>query len=173
MFQEVKEGVFIYDTIVSGPKVLVFAGVHGNEVSGIDACKRIIEDAKSGKFVLKNGKLVIVFANLDAIKLNTRYKDINMNRCFDEIDSSQNLSEYNRLKTLKELFLDVDYFLDLHSTSSKTEPFILCDESDNFFAQSLNAKFILNGVDKFKMFNGISNFYAKKNGSIAINYEAG
>lgn len=173
MFQEINDGVYRYDTHIKGPNVLIFAGVHGNEISGINACKNIMDDAKSGKFVLKKGKLVIVFANLDAIKLNVRFKDINMNRVFDGIDLNQNLSELTRLRDLKKLFLNVDYFLDLHSTSSDTEPFILCDESDNFFAQKLNAKFILNGVEKFKMFNGISNFFAKKNGSVAITYEAG
>jgi len=92
------------------------ACVHGNEKYGIKVLKKI--DRISYK-----GKIIPIIANLEAAKKNKRYIDMDLNRCFPgkQRGNCEQRLAYSLTKILKKC----DYVIDLHSSSIKTDPFII------------------------------------------------
>ncbi|NIT56317.1 MAG: hypothetical protein GWN00_08810 [Aliifodinibius sp.] len=62
-----------------GPTVIVVTGMHGNEFAGVDAAQNIF-DMLDGIRPRINGQLIILRANLPALKHRVRYLDEDMNR---------------------------------------------------------------------------------------------
>ena len=61
--------------------LILSCAVHGDETAPIEVLDKILADIVTGKILL-NTHLVIVFANIAAIKQNKRYVDTNLNRLF-------------------------------------------------------------------------------------------
>ncbi|WP_016955668.1 succinylglutamate desuccinylase [Catenovulum agarivorans] len=61
--------------------LILSCAVHGDETAPIEVLDKILADIVAGKIHL-NSHLVIVFANIAAIKQNKRYVDTNLNRLF-------------------------------------------------------------------------------------------
>lgn len=181
MFQEIAEKVYQYDTNIKGPNVLVQCGVHGNEISGIYAADKLRNDIESGILEILKGKLTVIYANPQAILQNTRSVNVNMNRHFG-LDFGQFLGfefnpkllyEINRFLTIEPFYKNLDYFIDLHSTSCVKDPFIFCRSQDNDFVKDFNALYVVNDLSTFNSFEGVSHNLAFLNGAKAFTFEAG
>src|ERR1035437_8257717 len=121
-----------YIKIIHGEKVgktsIVMAGVHGNEICGINVLKKIIPDIS-----IDEGTVLFVFGNPKAIKKKVRFIDFNLNRGFlpkskysKEIKKTY---EYNRAQYLKKILNKGDALLDIHSTLNNSDPFIICENN--------------------------------------------
>lgn len=107
-----------------GPKVVICAITHGDEIAGLKAHDFL--EAHFKNHPLKKGSLHLLRGNLEAHKKNQRFLSHDLNRLFKndygpEID--QNSYDYQRAQELKPFFADTDYVLDIHSTSSPSVAF--------------------------------------------------
>src|SRR3989344_7330825 len=96
-----------------GKTVVILAGVHGNEVCGINAFNSLIPKIK-----IDFGRVFFIYANLEAIRENKRCVEKNLNRCFFR-EQEQEIGESLEGKTAKEIipFLDkADVMLDVHAS---------------------------------------------------------
>ena len=50
-----------------GISLLILAGIHGNEIAGIEALNRLIEELNNGKIKLLAGSLTLVIMNLPTV----------------------------------------------------------------------------------------------------------
>ena len=101
-------------------QVLLSAGIHGNEKTGIYLLKKL---QNHQELIKRNGfNTEILLVNRKAIELNQRYYEIDLNRCFDlqKINSKGQLYEqqlaqkiYQQVRTKA-----VDFVLDFHTTTS-------------------------------------------------------
>src|SRR5262245_47197650 len=67
-----------------GPRVVMFAGVHGDEVSGVHAIEKLFFDFFGGKRELSQGSLTLARVNEHALAAERRYVKHNVNRLFRE-----------------------------------------------------------------------------------------
>jgi len=112
----------------SGPNVLILGGTHGDEITGIEVIKTLLKGLKVNKHII--GNLFLGFGNPKAILLKTRgVDDRDLNRCFTKVDLltgdlKEKTADVKRARELAPLLRKMDYFLDLHATSSPSKPFI-------------------------------------------------
>src|SRR5258708_35722759 len=131
-----------------GPRVVVFAGVHGDEVSGVHAIEKLFYDFFVGTGSLRRGSLALVRANEQALAAERRYMKHNLNRLFretysPEIDRSS--YEFRRAQELKTLLRNCDCFLDLHSAPIAQEPFVVGEHGAAGFFSRLGIARIVTG----------------------------
>src|SRR5512141_786806 len=123
----------------AGPRVVMFSGTHGDEISGIHALEKLFFDLFTGARTLVRGSLTMVRVNALAIAAERRYIQYNVNRMFrddygPEID--RNAYEYTRVQELKPLLQRCDYFLDLHSAPIAQQPFLVAEQqAAGFYAR--------------------------------------
>lgn len=98
-------------------KIGIIGCVHGNEKLG----KQIIGKLK--KASLKKEVFLFFIVNKKAMKKNKRFIDIDLNRCFPGKKNGK-YEERLAAKLVKKLKC-CDYVIDLHSTKSKTDNFII------------------------------------------------
>jgi succinylglutamate desuccinylase len=158
---------------VPGKFSVVFAGVHGNEICGLEAIKKIIRDIK-----IKTGSVLFVFGNPKAIENKVRFTDYNLNRAFMDpscySNEIKNTYEFLRAQELKKFLKEADVLLDVHSSfSKKSEPFIICEENGNFLVKFFPKEFnkIVYGFNKFHP--GSTDNYMNLNKKVGICIECG
>lgn len=162
----------------AGPRVVMFCGTHGDEISGIHALDKLFFDLFSGARTLLIGSLTLVRVNALAITAERRYIEYNVNRMFreeygPEVDRSA--YEYTRVQELKPLLQRCDYFLDLHSAPIAQEPFFVAEESAAGFYAQLGLPYIIKGWGKFSggQIGGDAENYAGSHGAKAATLESG
>lgn len=122
-----------YTSNKKGPLLFVTAGVHGNEPSGVEALKRVFKALKISKPTI-NGCLVGVIGNTAGLAKNVRYINEDLNRTWTEDnisnqnkDTSEQLEMHEIIKVLEQ-FPEADftkrYFMDCHTTSSDSLPYV-------------------------------------------------
>lgn len=122
-----------YDDGEKGPLLFVTGGVHGNEPSGIVAMEKIFKILEEEKPSIK-GKIVGVSGNKEALQKDVRYIDEDLNRVWTEDNVSSGKKDSHEKEEMFEI-IDVlenypekdftkRYFLDCHTTSSASEPYI-------------------------------------------------
>lgn len=109
-----------------GPKVAIVGVTHGDEPAGLAALE-FLEDYFT-EHDYPAGELYLVRGNLEAADRNQRFVDYDMNRLFwedrpDWVDPSW--VDYQRAEQLKPLLAEMDFVLDIHSTSKPSVPFAL------------------------------------------------
>jgi succinylglutamate desuccinylase len=97
----------------SRPVVAVVACMHGNEKKGAEVLDLIC----NFKF---NGTLLLIVANEEAMKLDKRFVDADLNRCFP--GGNGNHEEKLASLLLKETE-GCDFVIDVHSTTADTDDF--------------------------------------------------
>src|SRR5215471_13376174 len=115
-----------------GPHVVIFSGVHGDEVSGIHAVEKFFLDLFTAARVLQQGSLTMVRANEQAMAAERRYVKHNLNRLFKEdygSDIDRGSYEFCRAQELKTILQSCDFFFDLHSAPTAQEPFIVVESA--------------------------------------------
>lgn len=140
-----------------GPTVVVVAGIHGNEPSGIFAFLELLDELEAAGVELC-GRIVGLAGNLSALQQGVRFVDRDLNRVwlvarnnshsgFDQGDvGTPKLQPHWRCDPLvietrerDELYREIRqllaeghgpyYFVDLHTTSSQSPPFMPLDDT--------------------------------------------
>lgn len=164
--QDVTSDVITLSGALPGPTVAVFAGVHGNETTGVYALQEIIPTLK-----LTRGKVVFVFANPPAIKDNVRMHAKNLNRLFIE-GIEGNSYEVNRARELMNVLDGCEALLDLHMFQDPAgEPFAICEKNAFDIAKTFDVAIISDNWSIVEPGGTDSYMYAK--GKVGICVECG
>jgi succinylglutamate desuccinylase len=161
-----------------GPRVVLFGGVHGDELSGVHAIEKLFFDLFAGTRTLRQGSLTLVRGNEQALAAERRYLKHNLNRLFrddygPEIDRTS--YEFNRAQELKSVLHDCDYFLDLHSAPIAQDPFMVAEQGAVGFYSKLGIPRIMTGWSKFSSgaIGGDAENYANAHGAKSATLESG
>lgn len=123
-----------------GLSLLVLAAIHGNEIAGVEALKRIIYQLDKGEIKLLSGQLTLVpIANPMAYQKDIRQIDENLNRV---IKMHENPISYEQklANEICPLIAKNDLMLDLHSTHVQgDQPFAFCDYPDEYNTRLIKA----------------------------------
>ncbi len=175
--------------VQDGPCVVFIAGVHGNEPSGVFALHQVFEELQrlpDLKSQLK-GKVIGLSGNLWALQRGERFHKQDLNRLWDEKRTSElengNFNPTNEdEKQQAELFSVIQsilssnkgpfYFFDLHTTSSKTQPFMTVNDSllNRNFTKQYPVHSIL-GIEEY--LNGPLLSYINELGYVSFGFEGG
>ena len=114
-----------------GPRLLVTGAVHGNEVCGTLAIRRVLAEIESGALVIRRGSVTFVpVCNPLAFQRGQRAGDRNLNRALEPkpfpADDEDRLANW-----LCPLLAAHDGLLDLHSFHSGGAPFVMVGPQDN------------------------------------------
>ena len=80
----------------NSPSIIIFAGIHGNEMAGVKASKIVLEKIKNQNISFK-GNLYVVLGNLNALKKGIRYEHIDLNRIWKQ----ENIITLNKISSTK------------------------------------------------------------------------
>jgi len=169
-----------------GNTILFLGGVHGNEMAGVGALKKVFDRLELHQTSMK-GRAVGLIGNLEATRLGQRYlyKDFNRIWTREVIDDLH----YGRLDTrhteyaeLEQLYQELQviisqtkgklFVIDLHTTSSPTIPFIVTNKTDS--SMNFTHRFpmpVISGLTGF--LDGTLLSYINDLGHVGLAYEAG
>lgn len=165
-----------------GATVVFFGGVHGNENSGVLAIKDVLE--KINKKDVK-GTIYGIAGNLKALQKQQRYIDEDLNRLWTKeriaciknkinlnAEESELLELLNILNTIIETNEPPFYFIDLHTTSSKTLPFITINDAliNRKFSNLFPVPIVL-GIEEY--LNGPLLSFINQLGFVSLGFESG
>lgn len=170
---------------VDGTTLICIGGIHGNEPAGVQGLSNVIGDMVMNNIECK-GNFYALLGNMNALKKSIRYKDYDLNRLWtkDEIeqltdDDDYEFEEQREQKELYAIIKDICnshtgrfVFVDLHTTSSPTIPFLTISDSIN--NRSLAKKFklpIVLGIEEY--LEGPLLSFINEFGHVAIGFEAG
>ncbi|MDM0011867.1 succinylglutamate desuccinylase/aspartoacylase family protein [Variovorax sp. J22P168] len=111
-----------------GPKVLINALTHGNEICGMVAAAHLL-DTNVRPLI---GTLTVSFAHVEAYDAFDPVKPFdnrqivhNLNRVWSDewLDGPEDSPELRRARALRPIVKDADHILDIHSTSQDVVPF--------------------------------------------------
>ena len=169
-----------------GPTLIFIGGVHGNEPSGVFALHEVLDSLKVKKEIL-SGNIYALCGNITALQKGIRYQKKDLNRIWnlehiEETYSSKDSLEHSEMKEASELFERIDtilkeesgpfYFIDLHTTSSPTEPFITVNDNllNRKFTQQYPVPLLL-GIEEY--LEGTFLNYINDLGYVAFGFESG
>ena len=123
-------------------QVVVVGGTHGNEFTGVYLIKKLITEEKKENY--KKISPFFELGNEEAFRLNRRYVDQDLNRCFSKdflVSAKKKLDENGEelLDHEEKLALGfdkkfkrgkVDFIIDLHTTTSHMWPTIILSHQD-------------------------------------------
>ncbi|MEM9679878.1 MAG: succinylglutamate desuccinylase/aspartoacylase family protein, partial [Bacteroidota bacterium] len=165
-----------------GPTVVFFAGIHGNEQAGVKALKRVLKNVEGN---VSRGNIYGIYGNLKALKTNKRFIDEDLNRMWthkkleqlkhndQDIHEKQEQRElYTILSSLIEKTKGPMYFIDLHTTSSVTLPFITINDAiiNRKFAKHFPCPVVL-GIEEY--LEGPLLSYLNTRGYVSLGFESG
>lgn len=170
-----------------GPTVVFFGGIHGNEPAGVAALTEVYETLQRQGNVLEKGALIGIRGNLPALVQKERFLDHDLNRIWSRsrLDSVLAKQDPERSSEEKELVLIYEliqellksyappfYFIDLHTTSSRTRPFITINDSiiNRYFSRIFPVPVIL-GIEEY--LEGPLLSYINELGYVALGFESG
>ncbi|MGX1928676.1 succinylglutamate desuccinylase/aspartoacylase family protein [Flagellimonas sp. 2504JD4-2] len=169
----------------NGPTLVFFAGIHGNEHAGVLALEHVIQELR-GLNVDICGEIYALAGNLNALGKKIRFHQEDLNRIWfpDRIDEIQQKNgecnpEEVELLHLHDQLLSIlkngrppFYFIDLHTTSSHTIPFIVLNDSllNRKFASNYSLPIIL-GIEEY--LEGALLSYINDLGYVSLGYESG
>jgi succinylglutamate desuccinylase len=154
-----------------GPISVVLAGVHGNEVCGIEAFERLLPSLH-----IASGTVFFVVGNPRAIKENVRYTEANLNRMFKnngELSSAEKRSyEYRQAQFIKKYLVQADALLDVHaSRTRRSRRFVISEPNAERMAKFLPFDLVVSGLDRVQA--GGTDYYMNKKGKIGLCIECG
>lgn len=166
----------------AGPTIVFFAGIHGNEQAGVKALIEVLEEINSETI---SGNIYAISGNLKAISKNKRYLDHDLNRMWTSARIEKRSFEkrhFREDKEQEELFYLIQkiisesrgalYFIDLHTTSSRSLPFITINDSliNRRFSRLFPVPVIL-GIEEYLQGPLLS--YINKLGYVSLGFESG
>lgn len=165
-----------------GPTLIFFGGMHGNEKAGVYALKDALKCINPKQL---NGSIYAIAGNLKALERDLRYIDADLNRLWTtaNIEAIKNKAILNheekellKLLSLLEDILNKNsgpfYFFDLHTTSSKTLPFITINDAliNRKFSRLFPVPIVL-GIEEY--LNGPLLSYINTLGYVSLGFESG
>lgn len=170
-----------------GPTLVVFGGIHGNEPAGVRALKEVFEHLNSKPTPEIRGSLIGIRGNPAALKAGKRFLQSDLNRLWTKPNLSHMLlklpdelqhEEAEALDLRKFLFSILKrnsppfYFIDLHTTSSPTLPFITINDAmiNRKFSRLFSIPVIL-GIEEF--LEGPLLSYINELGYVSLGFESG
>ena len=170
----------------AGPTLLVLAGIHGNEPSGVTAVRRVVAELQQRDAELR-GRIVALAGNMPALAAGKRYLARDLNRgwlpaslsALAARDPAQDSPEDAQQRELLARFDEVVrtargpvVFLDLHSSSADGPPFLcLADTTDNRDLALATGVPIILGIEE--TIDGASLEWFASRGIVAIAAEGG
>lgn len=166
----------------TNPTIVFFAGIHGNENSGIFALQEVFKTIEPLNI---QGSVYGISGNLKALELNKRFIDEDLNRIWthDKLDYIKDKNQLNveeqeqaeLFDILKKIIIDHSgpfYFIDLHTTSSKTLPFITINDAliNRKFSKQFPVPIVL-GIEEY--LNGPLLSYINELGYVSLGFESG
>ncbi|RDY58669.1 succinylglutamate desuccinylase/aspartoacylase family protein [Flagellimonas nanhaiensis] len=167
-----------------GPTLVFFAGIHGNEPAGVFALKHVMQELKINEAAI-HGEVYAIAGNLGALEKRVRFQEQDLNRIwFPEkiesmgskevpgVEEKELLELYNTLKQILKDGRPPFYFIDLHTTSSDTSPFIVLNDSllNRKYASNYPLPTIL-GIEEY--LEGALLSFINELGYVSLGYESG
>ncbi len=168
-----------------GPTVVFFGGIHGNEPAGVFALKQVFGEIRESHLPIR-GEVYGLAGNLGALQNGTRYQKEDLNRIWFpnridgiSLESSNGYDEELELQNLYALLREIIkngkppfYFLDLHTTSSDSSPFMVMNDSllNRKFASQYPLPVIL-GIEEY--LHGALLSYINELGYVSLGFESG
>lgn len=169
-----------------GPTIFFFGGIHGNEKAGLIAMEKVFEQLGPMTPNLR-GNLFGIKGNIAALVQDKRFLKEDLNRMWTEKSIASILSKTDGERTIeeKELFniyqlvfelleqqVPPYYFIDFHTTSSKTLPFITINDAliNRNFAKLFPLPIIL-GIEEF--LEGPLLSFMNEKGYVSLGFESG
>ncbi len=170
-----------YTSNRKGPLLFVTGGVHGNEPSGVIALQKVFAELKKTKPEIE-GTIIGVAGNKKALNLNKRFIDEDLNRTWTKKNVAKKSADTQEQKEMFEIidvlekFPEKDftkrYFLDCHTTSAATVPFISVQEvNDNDSWAHKFPTYIIRGFSDIVY--GCIDHYLSRIGITGFVFEAG
>jgi len=165
-----------------GPTLVFFSGIHGNEKAGVVALKETLSKIN---YTDACGTIYGVIGNIKALEQNQRYIETDLNRLWTrenlkKIKNKDSInSEEQELKDLFRLLNEIlktnkgpFYFIDLHTTSSETLPFITINDAliNRKFSNQFPVPIVL-GIEEY--LNGPLLSYINELGYVSLGFESG
>lgn len=169
-----------------GPTIIFTGGIHGNEPSGVFALDKVFKEIEANNTYI-DANVYGICGNLWALERGERFQEQDLNRVWkgnkmrqleygellpENEDVQQQIEIYKVLQEIIETEPGPFYFMDLHTTSSETIPFLTVNDS------ILNRKFtrqypvpIILGIEEY--LDGPLLSYINKLGYVAFGYEGG
>ena len=128
-----------FDSGRPGPKVLVQALTHGNEICGAIALCDLLDEMLSAGLKPRHGRLSVAFANVEAFLRfdvqaphKSRFVDEDLNRVWSDsvLQSKADSSELRRARQLLPIVDAADVVLDIHSMHEACRPLMVCGTAD-------------------------------------------
>lgn len=171
---------YTYTSLSTGPKLLIFGGIHGNEICGPVAMKKIMAELESGQLILKSGSVTFVpECNPKAAMLDKRFVDENLNRVFCSTDRPVTY-EQHLANVLTPFVNEADYVLDIHSFHTPGSSIVFQDyvgQARNEFAKIQGVSYLILGFPEVYADAAVqavsTESYAFEQGKVAITVEAG
>ncbi len=164
------------------PTMVYFGGIHGNETAGVFALQQVFNSFNSTDI---QGNIYAISGNIQALKKNQRFLDKDLNRIWtkEQLFNLDTKDNYNREELeQRELFKLVEsiikrntgpiYFIDFHTTSSKTIPFITINDAmiNRKFSKLFPVPIVL-GIEEY--LNGPLLSYINELGYVSLGFESG
>lgn len=180
----VKSRVFHHiNTEESGPITVFFGGIHGNEKAGVYGLNSFFKEVEASDF---KGEIFAVHGNIKALESNKRFLTSDLNRMWTsaQIDDLERKTDLNEEQQEQEEILHLItqilnrstdqpiYFIDLHTTSSKSLPFITINDAliNRKFSRCFPVPVVL-GIEEY--LEGPLLSYLNKKGYVSLGFEAG
>lgn len=176
------------DSGIPGPTLLVIGGIHGNEPSGVEALERISAAFDQEMIQLNQGKILALRGNRRALTEDVRFIKRDLNRLWkwdfqhqcpidptsedpdDEYDEYCDL-QYRIHRAIEEREGPI-CFLDLHTTSAVSPPFIMVGDTlrNRDLVDGIPVPIVL-GVEE--QLDGPLLSYINELGHLSVGFEAG
>ena len=121
--------------------IVVAGGTHGNERTGVRLVQKWMEHPECYSS-LCSAKVDLVLSNPEAVRLNRRYRDFDLNRAFSQtcldVNADPQQYEFRRAKELNALYgpkgssTKTDLLLDVHNTGSNMGNCLILSARDPF-----------------------------------------
>jgi len=170
------------DSLNKGVNLAVFGAIHGNEICGTTAIRRVVKEIQSAEIIIKSGSITFIpICNPKAYKQNVRFIERNLNRFLVPNDNPVYYEDKINNHICKVL-RDVDFLLDIHSYGTEGESFAFLglSEEENNFARALGTdSFVYGWAEAFNSSGKQPNEgvgtteYSRMNNTKAITLECG
>ncbi len=161
----------IFNSGKPGPNLVVMAGVHGDERCGLNAFDAILPT-----FYPLCGQVTFIVGSPEAVKVNTREFEGNLNRMFrpdfEITEAERDTYEYKRSRELMPILAKSDALLDIHSsTTEQTIPFVICEKQSFEVAEKLPVEVVVSGIDRLHQTG--TDAFVNQSGGLGICIECG
>lgn len=170
----------------AGPSIIFTGGIHGNEPAGVFALRRVLGEIRCKRIPL-HGNIYALSGNLWALERGERYHKADLNRLWTtgrmehlmegklELSSEDVVAQVDIFQRIREILATEKgpfYFMDIHTTSSSTTPFLTVNDSllNRRFTSQYPVPVIL-GIEEY--LDGPILSYINELGYVAFGFEGG